>query len=240
MKKSVLITGASGGIGRATARKFAAEGYDLYLMCHKNKAVLSQLEEELQRDYEVTCYILQADVGSYEQVKRCLAGLPAPDVLINNAGIAHYGLLSDISIAKWQQLMATNVNGMFYVCREIMPGMIRKKSGRIINISSVWGITGASMEVAYSASKGAVNAFTKALAKELAPSNIQVNGIAFGMIETDMNARLEPEEQAALQAEIPMGRFAAPAEAGRMIWQTAHLPEYVTGQIITMDGGWVC
>ncbi len=156
------------------------------------------------------------------------------DILVNNAGIASFGLLSQMSAEQWRRIMAS----CFYTCRAAIPLMLQKHSGKIINISSVWGSQGASMEVAYSASKGGVNAFTKALAKELAPSNIQVNAIACGFIDTDMNAALDAEARNALRDEIPADRFGTPQEAAELIFSIAHAPSYMTGQIITIDGGW--
>lgn len=235
--KKVLITGATGGIGTETAKLFAAKGYDLFLHCHKNEKKLQVMKEELSKT--ARCEIITCDLGNYEQVRQMFLHLPVLDILINNAGIAYYGLLSEMDANQWQKVMDVNVNGMFYTCKEVLPGMIGQKSGRIINISSVWGLVGASVEVAYSTSKGAVNAFTKALAKELAPSNIQVNAIAFGVIDTDMNSHLEEEEKEELYQSIPMGRFASPKEAADMIWQTICLPDYVTGQVIVMDGGFI-
>ena len=160
------------------------------------------------------------------------------DILINNAGISHIGLLGDMSNEEWHRVMGINLDSVFYCCREAIPYMLSKKSGSIINVSSVWGNIGASMEVAYSASKGAVNSFTKALAKELAPSNIRVNAAAFGTIDTRMNSCFSAEERTALEEEIPIGRYGTPQEAAECIYRLATAPAYLTGQIITMDGGW--
>ena len=161
------------------------------------------------------------------------------DVLINNAAVAHVGLLTEMSVTQWKQVIGTNLDALFYTCKYLVPGMVRKKKGKIINISSVWGNVGASTEVAYSAAKGGVNSFTKALAKELAPSNIQVNAIAFGVIDTDMNACFSEEEKAALAEEIPADRMGTVKEAAQMVKQILHSPDYLTGQVITMDGGWI-
>ena len=159
------------------------------------------------------------------------------DVLVNNAGISHFGLLSDMSDEEWQTVMDTNLSSAFYCCREAIPYMISKKQGRIINISSMWGVAGASCEAAYSASKAGLNGLTQSLAKELAPSNIQVNAIACGVIDTEMNARLNEEEQNALKEEIPAGRFGTPEEVAKLALLLAEAPAYLTGQIIRMDGG---
>ena len=159
------------------------------------------------------------------------------DVLINNAGISHFGLLSDMSDKEWQTVIDTNLSSAFYCCREAVPYMVSRKQGRIINISSMWGVAGASCEAAYSASKAGLNGLTQALAKELAPSNVQVNAIACGVIDTEMNARLDEEERNALREEIPAGRFGTPEEAAELTLMLAEAPGYLTGQIIRMDGG---
>ena len=161
------------------------------------------------------------------------------DILINNAGISIIGLFQDLSRADWMRLMDTNVGSVYNCCHFAIPHMVHEKCGKIINISSVWGIAGASCEAAYSASKGAVNALTRALAKELAPSNIQVNAVAFGVIDTQMNQCFSEEERRALKEEIPADRMGTCAEAAEMISQVLHSPAYLTGQVITMDGGWI-
>ena len=163
----------------------------------------------------------------------------AIDVLINNAGISHIGLLQDMSIDEWNNVINTNLTSVFSCCKYAIPYMVAQKQGKIINISSMWGVSGASCEVAYSASKGGVNLFTKALAKELAPSNIQVNAIACGVIDTRMNACFDDEERTELENEIPAGRFAAPEEVAEMILKLVEAPDYLTGQVITFDGGYL-
>ena len=152
--------------------------------------------------------------------------------------MSHMGLLTDMTSEQWHRIMAVNLDSCFYTCRSAIPLMLQKHQGRIIHVSSVWGAQGASMEVAYSASKGGMNAFTKALAKELAPSNIQVNAVACGVIDTAMNNCLSPDDLMQLAAEIPADRLGAPEEAARLILQLAQAPDYLTGQIITLDGGW--
>jgi len=179
------------------------------------------------------------DMGDPEAVDRLFDGLNRLDVLINNAGISHIGLLSDMSVSQWRRVMSTNLDSCFYTCRRAIPLMVHAKQGRIINISSVWGQAGASMEAAYSASKGGVNSLTKALAKELAPSNIQVNAIACGVIDTDMNRCFSPEEMASLIEEIPADRIGRPEEVAALAGQLITAPAYMTGQIITIDGGWL-
>jgi len=238
MNKNALITGASRGIGKAIAEAFAAEGYNLILTCSNTLPDLQALADNLTRQYEISCVPLQADMGNYDHVKKVFQQISSLDVLINNAGISHIGLLTDMTVEEWQRIMAVNLDSLFYTSKLAIPLMLQKHQGRIINISSVWGTMGASMEVAYSASKGGVNTFTKALAKELAPSNIQVNAIACGVIDTSMNSCFSPEDLDALRAEIPADRLGTPEEVARLALQLATGPSYMTGQIITIDGGW--
>ena len=170
-----LVTGASRGIGRAIAETLAGAGYDLILTCSHTLERLQDVAASLEEKYGVHCTALAADAADPSAIEKIFASLDHLDVLVNNAGISYIGLLTDMSIEEWQSVINTNLSSCFYTSRLAIPLMLQKHSGRIINISSVWGNVGASMEVAYSASKGGVNSFTKALAKELAPSNIQVN-----------------------------------------------------------------
>lgn len=236
--KTVLITGASRGIGAAIARTFASHGYHTVLTCAKSKENLLALKQELETTYHVPSTAVICDMGNFHDVEKLFAGIPPVDVLINNAGISYIGLLSDMSVDEWQHLMNTNLNACFYTCKMAIPTMVHKKDGCILNISSVWGNVGASLESAYSASKGGINALTKALAKELAPSNIRVNAIAPGVIDTKMNSSLTLEEQVALKDEIPANRYGTPGEVADLAWQIVNAPSYMTGQIITIDGGW--
>lgn len=236
--QTALITGASRGIGRAAAECFAQAGYSLVLTCRQSMEILRSYAEELTEKYKISCLALQADMGNEEEVQALFSRIHKLDVLINNAGIAHIGLLSQMTSREWHRILAVNLDSCFYTCRAAIPLMLQSHSGRIINISSVWGIHGASMEVAYSASKGGVNAFTKALAKELAPSGIAVNAICCGVIDTKMNACLSSEDLEALREDIPADRLGTPREVAQLILQTAQAPMYMTGQIITIDGGW--
>lgn len=238
-RKKALITGASRGIGRAIAQTFAKAGYDLYLTCHTRIELLEELAEELKQEYGTTseCYCFpireeKAVIEMFQHIERL-------DVLVNNAGISYIGLLTDMEYEAWKEVIDTNLGGCFLTCRYAVPGMVKQKKGKIINISSVWGNAGASMEVAYSASKGGMNAFTKALAKELGPSNIQVNAIACGVIDTDMNKCFEEEEMEALVQEIPADRLGKPQEVAQLALQLCEGNEYLTGQVITLDGGWL-
>lgn len=236
--QTVLITGASRGIGAACAEIFAEAGYNLVLTCHNSMDALQMLAGRLSSEYPITCQCIQADMGCEEDVTALFSQIDNLDVLINNAGMAHFGLLSDMTADEWHRIFAVNLDSCFYTCRAAIPLMLRKHSGRIINISSVWGTQGASLEVAYSATKGGMNTFTKALAKELAPSNIQVNAISCGVIDTTMNSCLSSEDLEALTTEIPADRLGKPEEVAQLVLQTAQAPAYMTGQIITIDGGW--
>ena len=236
--KKALITGASRGIGKEIAIEFAKGGYELYLVCRHSITQLENLVAELTATYHTPCHLIRADVGNPDEVEKIFASIKDLDVLINNAGIAHVGLLSDMSVAEWQTVINTNLSSCFYTCKKAIPLMLSRHSGKIINISSVWGNVGASMEVAYSASKGGINSFTRARAKELAPSNIQVNAVACGIIDTEMNGHLSGEELDAIREEIPADRLGSPREVAELVYSLAHAPSYLTGQIITMDGGW--
>ena len=243
-KKPVLITGASRGIGKAIAEAFAKEGHPLYLCCQKNIEKLNELCKALTEKYSVDCLAIACDVGDeasvtdmFRQINKSASGPAA--IVVNNAGIAYYGLITDMTSREWHDIISVNLDSVFYICKNAIPYMLQNEGGRIINISSVWGNVGASCEVAYSASKGAVNAFTKALAKELAPSGIPVNAIACGMVNTEMNtSHLSPEEIADLTLEIPADRICEPEEVAEAVVALSKSPTYLTGQIITMDGGW--
>ena len=243
MKQTALITGASRGIGAALAETFAHAGYQLALCCHKSQEQLRDLADQLQKKYHTPVLIFIGDVGEYafveDMVKQTLDTFGSIDVLINNAGISYIGLLTDMTIDDWNQIVATNLTSVFSACRCTVPSMVHNKSGRIINISSVWGNVGASCEVAYSACKGGINSFTRALGKELAPSNITVNAIACGVIDTDMNRCFSEEERAELVAEIPAERMGQPQEVAELALSIASGHASLNGQIITLDGGWI-
>lgn len=238
MSKTAFISGASRGIGKAIAISLAKLGYDLHLTCHTSEALLLQLKKELEDAYSIQCSCYVGDISSYEFVESVFTNIETVDVLINNAGISHIGLLTDLSVDEWHRVLNTNLSSAFYTCKFAVNNMLRRHEGKIINISSVWGAVGASMEVAYSASKGGLNTFTKALAKELAPSNIQVNAIACGVIDTDMNRCFDESEREALIEEIPVCRMGTPEEVSALVCQLIEAPSYLTGQIITLDGGW--
>ena len=241
--KTVLITGASHGIGRAIASDFAEKGCRLFLNCRSSAAELQHLAAELTKQFDVPCTPLICDVSDYEQVKKMFEEIEASDcrldVLINNAGISHIGLLQDMSDAQWSEILNTNLSSVFYCCRSAISHMVSQKSGKIINISSMWGTVGASCEAAYSATKSGMNGLTKALAKELAPSNVQVNAIACGVIDTAMNAQFSEEEREALREEIPAGRFADSEEVAALALTLASGHSHLTGQIIGLDGAYI-
>ncbi len=243
MKRYVLVTGSSRGIGRSTALLFAENGFHVFLNCRRSAKEIAAVKEEIDSSGLGSCEILMGDVGNPDEVrvmfKRIGQTCRRLDVLVNNAGISHIGLLSEMSDGEWQRIMQTNLSSVFYCCRAAIPGMVAVKRGRIINVSSMWGVSGASCETAYSASKAGVGGLTRALAKELAPSSIQVNAVACGVVDTAMNGQLNEEGKQALAYDIPMGRFCTPSEIAKVIWDIANAPEYMTGQVIGVDGGYL-
>lgn len=244
-RKTAIITGASGDIGSAIAKKLASLGYSLVLIGNQSKERLEHITSTCQQypgQSDKTICSLTGDLASAESsdttLTTALNFLKSIDLLVNCAGISHIGLLADMTDSEWHQVLNTNLSSVFYCCRSAIPSMVQKKSGRIINISSIWGSVGASCEVAYSASKGAIHSLTKGLAKELAPSNIAVNALACGMIDTKMNSCFSKEEIAEICDEIPAGRMGTPEEVADTIALLANAPVYLTGQVITIDGGW--
>ena len=241
-KKSILITGSSRGIGRACAKAYAKAGYHVFLNCVHQVEHLEELAHEILSDGG-SCTAVPGDVSNPDEVRKIFQIIEKEcggvDILINNAGIAWFGLLTDMTDNDWDKILATNLSSVFYCCRAAIPHMVSVKCGRIINISSMWGISGASCEVAYSAAKSGVNGLTRALAKELAPSQIPVNAIACGVIDTVMNQWLNKEERRELEEEIPAGRFATPEEVAQATVNLVNSPIYLTGQIIGLDGGYL-
>ncbi|MFD2670036.1 elongation factor P 5-aminopentanone reductase [Marinicrinis sediminis] len=240
---TVLITGASRGIGAAIAERFAQVGMNIVIHYRSSHEAANEVARScLSLGSQVLT--VSADISQKQEIEKMREKLEGhdmlPDILINNAGISHYGLFQDISEEAWDQVMNVNLKGLFLCTQAFLPEMIRKKWGRIINISSVWGQSGASCEAAYAATKGGINALTKSLAKELAPSHITVNAIAPGVVDTEMMNHLDHGEKQALQSEIPAGRFAQPNEIASLAYFLS-LPEssYITGQIISPNGGWV-
>ena len=243
MNRTVLVTGASRGIGRAIASAFSAEGDRLIITCSRSEQELLNFKKELEETFHTEVFASVGDISSFEYVEQLFEQITerfgGVDVLINNAGISYIGLLTDMSIDDWNRIVSTNLTSVFSTCRQVIPSMVHAKSGHIINISSVWGNVGASCEVAYSACKGGINSLTRALGKELAPSNIQVNAIACGVIDTDMNRCFSEEERSALIEEIPAGRMGSPEEVASLAYSLATASSYLNGQILTLDGGWI-
>ena len=235
--KNVLITGGSRGIGKACVYEFSNNGYRVFLNYNKSSDEAEKIKNE------TGAVIVKADVSNSKQVNDMAEFIHTNygkiDVIVNNAGISQQKLFTDITENDWNRMFDVNMKSMYLVTKAFVDDMIYKQSGKIINISSMWGVTGGSCEVHYSAAKAAVIGFTKALAKELAPSNIQVNAIACGVIDTQMNACFSEEERAELADEIPAGRFGTPEETAHLAVQLATGNEYLTGQIITLDGGWL-
>ncbi len=239
--KTVFVTGSSRGIGKAIARAFAVEGYNVAIMCKNSKKELQETYNEL---IELTPDVLalQGDLSDYESarfaLKKIIDKFGNIDILVNNAGISYIGLFNTMKQSQWQKVMKCNVDTMFNCTHAALQYMIKNHKGNIINISSMWGSVGASCEAVYSASKGAVNSFTKALAKELAPSNIRVNAVSCGAIDTSMNSFLSKKERQNLEDEIPLGRFGTVDEIASMVLYLAgDESKYITGQIIGVDGG---
>ena len=243
MDKTVLITGGARGIGRAAAVRFAQAGYAVAVNYYRSEAAAQELVNKL-RSGGARAVALQADVSDMEQVRvlvaNCTTQLGEIDLLINNAGIAQQKLFTELTVEDWNRVFAVDVTGVFNCCRVTLPAMIRRHSGKILNVSSVWGICGASCEVHYSAAKAAVIGLTKALAKEVGPSGIQVNCVAPGVIDTEMNAALSPEDRDALCEETPLGRLGTPEEiAETLFFLASPAADFITGQIISPNGGFV-
>ncbi|WNQ13793.1 3-oxoacyl-ACP reductase FabG [Paenibacillus aurantius] len=241
--QTVLVTGGSRGIGAAVAERFASVGMNVVIHYRESHETANEVARRCT-SAGARVMTVTADLGCREQILKMNEKLTKhgmiPDILVNNAGVSHYGMLADLSVEEWDQLMSINLRGPFLCSQIFMKAMVERKYGRIINISSIWGMAGASCEVAYSTSKGGINAFTKALAKELAPSGVTVNAVAPGPVNTEMMAGFSVEEKAALEHEIPAGRFAQPDEIASLVYYLS-LPEsgYITGQIISANGGWV-
>lgn len=240
--QNVLITGASRGIGTACARLFAEKGYRIFINYLKSEDRAETLCREL-REKGTDAFTFCADVSDSTQVEKMMSEITSRfggvDILINNAGIAQQILFSDISEHDWDKMFDVNVKGMYLCTQKALPYMLNKKSGAIVNLSSMWGITGASCEVHYSAAKAAVIGFTKALAKELGPSGIRVNCVAPGAVATEMNSALSDEDIAALCDETPLGKIGAPEEIAKAVYYLAVVDSFTTGQVLSPNGGLV-
>lgn len=236
-----LVTGGSGGIGQAIALRLSQAGCRVIVNYCQNEKAAANVCAQIQAGGG-QALLLQADVSQPEQVAAMFAASEAAfgpvEILVNNAGLSHFGLITDISPAEWRQLFAVNVDGAFHCIQAALPNMVHNKQGCIINIASIWGLVGGSCEAAYSASKGALIALSKALAKELGPSGIRVNCVAPGVIETAMNGRLNNAEIAALREETPLGCIGQPQDvAAAVAWLASEEARFITGQVISPNGG---
>ena len=237
--RRVLISGGDRGIGAAAACAFAAAGYQVAVLYHQNAAAAAALEQQLPG-----CIAIQCDVASrascelaFHAVEQAVGRV---DVLVCNAGIAQQKLFTDITPEEWQRMLDVNLSGAFHLCQLALPGMIRRKQGRILTVSSMWGQTGGSCEVHYSAAKAGLIGLTKALAKEEGPSGITVNCVAPGVIETDMMAAFTAEDKAALAEETPVGRLGTPEEVAKLlVFLAGEDAGYITGQVFGVNGGLV-
>ena len=234
--KNVLITGASRGIGKAVLEEFSKNGYRVFLNYNKS-------EKEAQKIAEKTgAVLIKADISKSDEVKNMAEFIHKNygkiDVIVNNAGISQIKLFTDITENDWDRMFDVNIKGMYLVTKAFIDDMISKKRGKIINISSMWGITGGSCEVHYSASKAAVIGFTKALAKELGPSNINVNCVAPGVIDTEMNSHLSDEDIEQLKEETPLCKVGTVDDVAKTVYFLASdNADFITGQVINVDGG---
>ena len=243
MKRVALVTGASRGIGAAVARSLAADGCDVALGFRRSEAAALALAAELS-DAGCRAEAFRADVAETAEVRyrvdKVLQKYRRIDILVCSAGVAWQGLFGETTEEIWRRICAVNADGTYRCCRAVLPDMLRRKSGRIVTLSSIWGLTGASCEVAYSASKAAVIGLTKALAKELGPSGITVNCVAPGVIDTDMNAALSKEAREALAEETPLGRLGTPGEVAQAVcFLASERAGFITGQILSPNGGFL-
>ncbi len=229
--KHVLITGASRGIGAETARLFAQKGYSVTL----NYRTEQEAAEKLAKEIGATAF--QADVADSAQVAEMLNQIPGVDILINNAGFAQFGFFDALSDDDWKRMMDVTLSGAFYCTRGVLPHMIHQKSGAIVNVSSIWGLTGSACEVAYSTAKAGLIGMTKALAKEVGPSGIRVNCVAPGVIDTRMNSTLDAETMEQLKEDTPLGRLGTPREIAEAIFFLSDPDGFITGQVLSPNGG---
>ena len=244
MPSTVLITGSSRGIGAACARRFARDGWRVAVHYHKSEKEARALAEEL-RGSGAEAVVVRGDLSDPEQaaraVDRAREALGHLDALVCSAGAAlPVQLLTDTTDDQWRRVMGTDLDGVFFTLRAAIPGMVSRKRGAIVTVSSMWGVTGGSCEAPYSAAKAGVIGLTKALAKELGPSGIRVNCVAPGAIETDMTAFLTPEDRAALAGEAPLGRMGTPEEVAEAVrFLAGEEARFITGQVLRVDGGMV-
>ncbi len=242
MSKVVLITGSSSGIGREIAIAYSKLDYFIVLNCRKNIKDMLTLEKQI-KEYNENVLSIQCDISNYEDTKKMFQNIEnnfgTVDILINNAGISHFGLFSDMEETQWNSIINTNIKGVINCSHLAINNMVKKKSGTIINISSIWGVCGASCEVIYSMTKSAVDGFTKSLAKELAPSNIFINSIACGLIDTKMNNNLSDIDKENFIADIPISRMGTGEDISNLCLYLSENNTYITGQVIVSDGGYL-
>ena len=241
--KVALITGASGKIGGETVKKFAKNGYFVFAHINANRGGIDNVIKELLAEgIKDTVFAVQADFSDEKSIQNMFDTIKKSfshvDVLVNNAGVGLYKMITETHINEWRKVFDINVTSTYFLTNLVLEKMIERKSGKIINVSSIWGKDGASMEVCYSASKSALIGYTKALAKELAPSNVNVNCICPGVIDTAMNKRFSPEEIEELKNATPLGRLGKASEVADLIYYlSTDSASFITGQIITVDGG---
>ena len=239
--KTVIVTGGSRGIGAAIVKELAKENYNVVLNYNNSERAAKEIQRELDEN-GIKIEIFKADVSKREEARKLVEftidKFKNIDVLINNAGISQTKMFTDITDEDWNKMLQVNLNSVFYCTQEVLENMIHNKNGCIINISSIWGITGGSCEVHYSVTKAGIDGMTKALAKELAPSNIRVNSIAPGIIDTNMNFNFSKEEIKSIKEQIPLGKLGETLDIAKCAkWLIED--SYTTGQIISPNGGWV-
>ena len=243
MTKTAFVTGGAGGIGAAVCRELADEGFRIFIGYNRSEKAADSLCEELKAG-GVDAFCVSCDVADSESVQKAVQFIngvsKGVDVLVNNAGIAEIGLFTDMTDERLFEMINTDLLGAMRVTKALLPGMIARHSGSIINISSVWGEKGASCEVAYSAAKAGLNGFTAALARETAPSGVRVNAVSCGFIDTKMNKALGEDDRRAILDEIPLGRFGTPEDIAKVVrFLAGERSAYICGQVIRADGGWV-
>lgn len=234
MKKTVLINGGSRGIGAAIVKAFSKKGYQVFFTYAKSEESARMLANE------TGATAILADSRREAEIKNAFSRVGGVDILVNNAAVSSFSLLTDLSSSEWEDLVSLNLTAPFLYCREALPHMIRNKWGRIINIVSMWGETGASCEVAYSATKAGLIGLTKALAKEVGPSSVTVNAVSPGLIDTEMNARLSPEDRSALIEETPLSRIGSAEDvANAVLFLASDESSFITGDVLRVNGGFL-
>ena len=238
--KVAILTGASGGIGRAVAQRLIKDGYFVIAQYNTDKEGIESIKKGLNDSEKDYLYAVKADLSSIKSIDDMMDGVlksfPHVDVLVNNAGVGLYKLIDQTTEKEWDKLFDINVKSAYYITNKVLGGMVEKKHGKIVNVSSMWGMVGASMEVAYSASKAALIGYTKALAKELAPSGINVNCVCPGVIDTPMNARFSQSDMQELVEQTPLGRIGRPNDVAQLVsFLCSEQSDFITGQVVACD-----